>query len=110
MRSLIGKLAWSNIRKRKSATITLFLLIMIAVLLLNIGLTVSLKLNSFQQEKISKLNTPDITAYFPVNEHVKEYESLVESYPYTEAWENESALLLPDVKINYGETIQLSRS
>lgn len=102
MRSLIGKLAWSNIRKRKSATITLFLLIMIAVLLLNIGLTVSLKLNSFQQEKISKLNTPDITAYFPVNEHVKEYESLVDSYPYTGAWENEAALLLPDVKINYG--------
>ncbi|WP_449602953.1 ABC transporter permease [Paenibacillus sp. Marseille-Q9583] len=102
MRSLIGKLAWSNIRKRKSATITLFVLIMIAALLLNIGLTVSLKLNSFQQEKISKLNTPDITAYFPFNENVKNYESLVDSYPYTETWENEAALLLPDVKINYG--------
>ncbi|WP_405174627.1 ABC transporter permease [Paenibacillus sp. FSL H8-0261] len=102
MRSLIGKLAWSNIRKRKSATITLFVLIMIAALLLNIGLTVSLKLNSFQQEKISKLNTPDITAYFPLNENVKNYESLVDSYPYTETWENEAALLLPDVKINYG--------
>lgn len=104
MRSLIGKLAWSNIRKRKSATVTLFILVMIAVLLLNIGLTVSLKLNSFQQEKMTELKTPDISAYFISDEHVKEYEDLVDSYPYTDSWENESALLLVDAKMKYGQT------
>lgn len=104
MRSLIGKLAWSNIRKRKSATITLFVLIMIAALLLNIGLTVSLKLNSFQQEKMTELKTPEISAYFAKDDHLKEYEGLVDSYPYTESWENEAAILLADAKMKYAET------
>lgn len=104
MRSLIGKLAWANIRKRKSATITLFVLIMIAVLLLNIGLTVSLKLNSFQQEKMTELETPEISAYFAKDEHLKEYQDLVDSYPYTESWETEAAILLADAKMKYGET------
>jgi putative ABC transport system permease protein len=104
MRSLIGKLAWSNIRKRKSATTTLFVLIMIAVLLLNIGLTVILKLNSFQQEKMTELKTPELSAYFANDKHLKEYEELVESYPFTESWEHEAAILLADAKIQIGQT------
>ena len=104
MRSLIGKLAWSNIRKRKSATVTLFVLIVLAVLLLNIGLTVSLKLNSFQQEKMTELETPDLSVYFVNDKHVKDYEALVDSYAYTDYWENESALLLSDAKMKYGQT------
>lgn len=104
MRSLIGKLAWSNIRKRKSATFTLFVLIMIAVLLLNIGLTVGLKLNSFQQQKMTELKTPEISAYFAKDDHLKEYEEIVDSYPYTESWENEAAILLADAKVKVGET------
>lgn len=104
MRSLIGKLAWSNIQKRKSATITLFVLIMIAVLLLNIGLTVGLKLNSFQREKMMELKTPEISAYFAKDDHLKEYEELVDSYPYTESWETEAAILLADATMKVGET------
>ncbi|OMD35259.1 ABC transporter permease [Paenibacillus odorifer] len=104
MSSLIGKLAWSNIRKRKSATVTLFILIMIAVLLLNIGLTVILKLNSFQQEKMTELRTPEISAYFPKDDYLEEYEELVDSYSYTESWENEAAILLADAKMKYGQT------
>ena len=104
MRSLIGKLAWSNIRKRKSATATLFVLILLAASLLIIGLTVSLKLNSFQQEKMTELGTPEFSTYFVNDKHVKDYETLVDNYPYTDSWENEPALVLADARVKYGET------
>ncbi|WP_054940361.1 ABC transporter permease [Paenibacillus ihuae] len=104
MRSVQTKLAWSNIRKRKSSTATLFLLILLAVLLLNIGLSVTLKLNSFQEQKMVELKTPDMISYFSDNEHLKEYEALVNNYPYTDQWEKESALLLSEVKIKYGQS------
>ncbi len=103
MRSVQTKLAWSNIRKRKSSTATLFLLILLAVLLLNIGLSVTLKLNSFQQQKLAELQTPDLIAYFADNEHLKEQEALVKNYPYTEKWENEPAIMLSETKIPYGQ-------
>ncbi|MDQ0194816.1 ABC transporter permease [Paenibacillus wynnii] len=102
MSSVQGKLAWSNIRKRKSSTATLSLLILLAVLLLNIGLSVTLKLNSFQEDKMTELQTPDLISYFATDEHLKEYESLIESYPYTDKWENEPVLLLSEAKMKYG--------
>ncbi|KGE17305.1 ABC transporter permease [Paenibacillus wynnii] len=104
MSSVQSKLAWSNIRKRKSSTATLSLLILLAVLLLNIGLSVTLKLNSFQEDKMTELQTPDLIAYFENDRHLKEYESLVESYPTTEKWENEPAILLNDAALEYGQT------
>lgn len=104
MRSVQGKLAWSNIRKRKSSTATLFLIILLAVLLLNIGLSVMLKLNSFQEQKMAELQTPDMISYFADNEHLTQHEALVKNYPYTDKWENEPALLLSEVKIKYGQS------
>lgn len=104
MSSVIGKLAWSNIRKRKSSTATLFLLILLAVLLLNIGLSVTLKINSFQEEKMSELQTPDLVAYLANDEHLKEYESILSNDPYMDKWENEAAILLSDTKMKYGQS------
>lgn len=104
MSSVQGKLAWSNIRKRKSSTATLSLLILLAVLLLNIGLSITLKLNSFQEDKMTELQSPDLIAYFENDAHLKEYESLVDSFPYTDKWENESAILLSDAMLEYGQT------
>lgn len=99
-----GKLAWSNIRKRKSSTATLFLIILLAILLLNIGLSVTLKLNSFQEQKMAELQTPDLISYFADNEHLKKHEDLVKNYPYTDKWENEPSLLLSEVKLKYGDS------
>lgn len=97
-----ARLAWANIRKRKSSTATLFLLILLAVVLLNIGLSVTLKLNSFQAQKMAELQTPDLISYFADNGQLKEHEALVESYPYTDQWENEPVLLLSEVTLKYG--------
>lgn len=102
MRSVQARLAWANIRKRKSSTATLFLLILLAVVLLNIGLSVTLKLNSFQEQKMAELQTPDLISYFADNGQLKEHEALVESYPYTDQWENEPVLLLSEVNLKYG--------
>ncbi|NOU81857.1 FtsX-like permease family protein [Paenibacillus sp. LMG 31459] len=102
MYSVQGKLAWSNIRKRKSSTAALFLLIMLAVVLLYTGVSVILKLGSFQEQKMTELKTPDVISYFATDEHLKEYEALLDTYPYTAMWEMEPALLLSEVSMKYG--------
>ncbi|MDF2921814.1 MAG: hypothetical protein K0R57_728 [Paenibacillaceae bacterium] len=98
------KLAWSNIRKRKSATITLMALIVLAVMLLYIGLSVSLKLGSFQEEKIEELHAPDLVAYYKDSSNTQAYRNLVKEYPDTDHWEDEDALLVPERKLEYGDS------
>ncbi|MBW4080705.1 ABC transporter permease [Paenibacillus sp. S150] len=104
MASVIGRLALSNIRKRKSAAATLFILVALTVLLLTVGLSVSFKLGSFQEEKTAELHTPDLLAYYSDSSHAEAYKALVEADPATIYLEEENALLLQESKVKYGES------
>jgi len=108
MGTVIRRLAWSNIRKRKSATTTLFILIAMTVLFLNIGLTVSLKLGTFQEQKMAELHAPDLLSYYSDSGHVEDFQAVVDHYPATDYWEDEQALLLPESKIRYGDSEMLA--
>lgn len=76
---------------------------MLAVLILNIGLSILLKLGSFQQERMKELHTPDIISYFETGSQTKKIESAAEQFPQTKHWESEQALLLYEARVNQGE-------
>lgn len=103
MGQVTARLAWSNIRKRKSAAVALFVFVILAVILLHIGLSVSLRLGSFQDKKMAELRTPDLIAYYSDNSEADKYRKLVEDSAVVH-WEDESALLVSQSKVDYGKS------
>lgn len=101
MRTLSGMLARSNIRKRKSAAISLMTLIALTVMLLSTGLSVGLRLSSFQQEKLKELKAPDIISYYKDNDQAERYQTLAKEYPAAVQVDEEPALLMSARKIPY---------
>jgi putative ABC transport system permease protein len=99
----ISKVTWSNIRKRKSAAFTLMALILLSVMLLHIGLSVSLRLGSFQEKKIEELQVPDLISYYKEREVAAKLQATVRDYPATTYWETEQALMIEEGKVKYGD-------
>ncbi|WP_058304251.1 ABC transporter permease [Gorillibacterium timonense] len=100
----ISKVAWSNIRKRKSAAITFMILILLSVMLLYIGLSVMLRLGSFQEHKKEELNVPDIIAFYKESREVSSFQEVVKNDPATLHWEAERALQVGESKIRYADS------
>ncbi|MEO3944667.1 ABC transporter permease [Gorillibacterium sp. CAU 1737] len=98
----IRKVAWSNIRKRKSASVTLMALILLSIMLLYIGLSVMIKLGSFQEQKMEELQVPDLVSYYSQNDDSATYRGIVKEYPATAKWEAESAMLVGETRMKYG--------
>lgn len=88
------KLAFFNIKKHKSKSITLFILIFLCTMLLNIGLTVIIKLDSLFDEKNRELTGAHFATYIPDSEFEDKYESFLEDYQYIKEVERESVLFL----------------
>lgn len=104
----IRKLTLSNIRKRKSAAVTLMALIMLTVMLLNIGLSVTLKLGSFQEKKMAELHVPDVLTYYKDSNVKQELNVLANQFPGTAHTEEEAALLVSERKLTFGDSVVLS--
>lgn len=60
------KIAFSNIRKRKSSAITLFVITVLAALMLSMSFSIVFNINSFYDNKRIELNTPDYSAVVPI--------------------------------------------
>ncbi|KAI7253784.1 hypothetical protein KC345_g11331, partial [Hortaea werneckii] len=92
----------------KSAAITLMALIALTVLLLNIGLSIALRLGSFQTDKMAELHVPDFLAYYKDGTYTGEIKALAGQFPGVTYTEDESALLLTARKLKYGDSEVLS--
>lgn len=92
----------ANIKKRKSAAISLFLLVLFATLMLNVGLSIFLRLDTFFDEKTVELNGAHYIANFPNNESLPEKEEFIKNYSYTAKTEKEESIALNGASIPYG--------
>lgn len=84
----LWKLAYANIRKTKSVSITLAALFMLSALLINSGLMITLNYGSYYNDLKKELNSSDayiymsdscynedVKTYINNNEHIKKYET-----------------------------------
>lgn len=95
-------LALANIRKGKSAAISLFILIMIATLLLNIGLMVITKMDTFYDDKVKQLHDPHVSIIMSSRDYKQAYSDFLEQRAGVEHFEMESIVFMPSTKIRYG--------
>lgn len=96
-------LALANIKKRKSAAISLFILVILASLLLNIGLSIFTRLDSFYEKKTEKLNGAQFVSVFSNYNDVQKQIDFIHNYKYTNKVEHEDSLLLPGIEIAFSK-------
>lgn len=104
----IRKLTLSNIRKRKSAAVTLMALILLTVMLLDTGLSIALRLHSFQERKMAELHVPDVLTYYKASAQTREVEAVANQFPGVSDSEEEAALLVSERRVHYGDSDVLS--
>jgi len=97
-------LAYSNIKKGKSAAISLFILIFIAALLLTIGMTLLTQMSSFYDNKVADLQDPHAAIILDSSSYKPSYEHFIKNYSGIEKTEKEDILLLTTAKIKYGDS------
>jgi putative ABC transport system permease protein len=99
----IFNLAMANLKKGKGAAISLFVLIFIAALLLNVGLMVILKMNTFYDEKVKELHGAHVNIIMNHTDYKQPYEDFLKAYSGVKETEMEKIILLNSVKFHYGE-------
>jgi|GEM_PF-1245938 len=67
------KIAFSNIKKRKSSAITLVAITTIAVLVLALSLTLLIGVGNLYDDKVKKSNTADVTFWHPMNNKAQKF-------------------------------------
>ncbi len=92
-------LALANIRRGKGAAFSLFILILLAALLLNVGLTVILKINSFYDEKVEQLQGAHVSTIVNSKDYQQPEVNFLES---AEEIETEDILIMAAAKYRYG--------
>jgi len=97
-------LAWANIRRGKSAAFSLFTLIFIAALLLNVGMTVIFKINTFFDDKVAELHDPHLNIIMDSTSYTKPMSDFLENYADVSEFELESIVLMAAVKFRYGDS------
>lgn len=95
-------LALANIKRGKSAAFSLFILIFIAALLLNIGLTILLRMNTFYDDKVQSLKDPHVSLIMSEKSDKRAYEEFLNSYKGVERAEKENIILLQAAQFKYG--------
>lgn len=100
----IVNLAWANIKKGKSAAISLFILIFIAGLLLNIGMTVIFKINTFYDDKVKELHDSHLSMIMSSSDYEPSKGDFLKSYSGVSESEMESILLMSTAKFRYGNS------
>ncbi|MFD0673457.1 ABC transporter permease [Cohnella sp. GCM10027633] len=100
----LAKLAWANIRKSKSATVSLMLLIVIATMLLSTGISVISRMSSFYDDKVAQLGDPHISIVADQAHYKQEYEAYFRRIAGVKEIETLPALYLPMAKFAYGDS------
>lgn len=100
----VAHLAWANIRKGKSASISLLVLIFVANLLLGAGVSVMLKMSSFYDDKVEELHDPHMVVLMRNEEYQPRYEQFLRQHAGVTEVERQSILYLNEVKFRFGES------
>ncbi|WP_442601996.1 ABC transporter permease [Paenibacillus sp. KN14-4R] len=100
----IFNLALANIKKGKSAAISLFILITIAALLLNVGLLVITKMNTFYDDKVKELHDPHISIIMSNANYKQVYSDFLKKHADVKEFETENVTLMPTTKFRYGNS------
>lgn len=96
-------LALANIKKRKSATISLLLLVILASLLLNTGLSILTKLDTFYSQKTHELNGAQFVAVATTNENTNKQIEFLQNNSNVKQLEHEESYLFQGLEIPYGK-------
>ncbi|MBO9599263.1 MAG: ABC transporter permease, partial [Cohnella sp.] len=100
----IGKLAWANIRKSKSATASLMLLIFIATMLLSTGISVISRMSTFYDDKIEQLGDPHISIIAKQGHDKPDYATFFKNNADVTAVETLPVLYVSGMKFRFGDT------
>ncbi|UNK18750.1 FtsX-like permease family protein [Paenibacillus sp. N3/727] len=100
----IVNLALANIKKGKGAAISLFILIFIAALLLNVGMTVISKMNTFYDDKVEELHDAHVNIIMNSSEYKPSYEDFLKNYSGVSETETEQIILMNTAKFRYGDS------
>ncbi|MCR8659913.1 ABC transporter permease [Paenibacillus endoradicis] len=76
----ITNLAFANIKHNKSATTSLFILIFLASMLLNLGITIITQMNTFYDDKVTKLRDAHAAVVIDQANYDQSYEQYFSSY------------------------------
>ncbi len=99
----IGKLAWANIRKSKSATASLMLLIFIATMLLSTGISVITQMSSFYDDKVERLGDPHINVLANQGHYRPQYEQFFKDNAAVKQVVKQRILYMSGAKFKYGD-------
>lgn len=97
-------LAFANIRKSKSATVSLFIFILVAALLLNIGLMVMTQINAFYDSKVEQLKDPHIQVIMDDASYQPTYEQFITNYSGVIETETEEMIIMNMAKYQFGNS------
>lgn len=105
----IVNLALANIKRGKSAAISLFILIFIAALLLNVGMTVIFKINTFYDDKIEALHDAHLSMIIHSADYKQFQGDFLKTYPGVRETETETIILMSAAKFRYdGSDLSIS--
>ncbi|MDR0269327.1 FtsX-like permease family protein [Paenibacillus sp.] len=100
----IVNLAWANIKKGRGAAISLFILIFIAALLLNLGMTVISKMNTFYDDKVEELHDAHVSIIMNSSEYKQPYADFLKNYSGVRETETMRIILMNMAKFRYGDS------
>lgn len=99
----IFRLAWANIRKTKSATVSLMLLISIATMLLSTGISVISQMSTFYDDKVEELGDPHISVIAKQAHYKPEYEKFFMGNADVTTVETQPAFYVSNAKFMFGD-------
>lgn len=100
----IVNLALANIKKGRGAAISLFILIFVAALLLNVGMTVISKMNTFYDDKVEELHDAHVSIIMNSSEYKQHYGDFLRNYSGVRETETKQIILMNTAKFRYGDS------
>jgi putative ABC transport system permease protein len=105
----IVNLVLANIKRGKSAAISLFILIFIAALLLNVGMTVIFKINTFYDDKVEALHDAHVSMIIHSADYKQPQGDFLKTYPGVRETETETIILMSAAKFRFdGSDLSIS--
>jgi len=98
----ITNLAIANIKHNKSATTSLFVLIFLASMLLNMGITIITQMNTFYDDKVTKLRDAHAAVVIDKINYDESYDQYLSSYVGVSEIEVEQSIVMNSALFKFG--------
>lgn len=99
-RMIILRLSLANLKKKKGASCTFMIFILLAATLMNIGLTLFTKMESFYEQKEAETNGAQFVAMSSANTYKKDFEEFLYRDKRVLLAEKEEVIFMPTTKNN----------